>query len=202
MATVRDIGPRLGIAPTCAALGLPRATFYRRLILREGPSARRQVERAGARRGTAGSYLPGQLLVAPDLGQVCPQAKGAERAAAVAALERPVIPDLHVQEEPRRRVGGSSPSGWPDRQETQSDSHIPSPCPHPFPAKSQRLPQRDDGGTSVDRPRSITLRQTRSTPKVRLFDFGDCGPPICTSDNQVPFRALPRVHLAAAIVSI
>ena len=30
MATVTEIGPRLGIAPTCAALGLPRATYYRR----------------------------------------------------------------------------------------------------------------------------------------------------------------------------
>jgi len=31
METVRDMGPRLGIAPTCSALGLPRATFYRSL---------------------------------------------------------------------------------------------------------------------------------------------------------------------------
>jgi putative transposase len=30
MATVAQIGPQLGIAPTCAALGLPRATYYRR----------------------------------------------------------------------------------------------------------------------------------------------------------------------------
>ncbi len=30
MATVTDLGPRLGIAPTCAALGVPRATYYRR----------------------------------------------------------------------------------------------------------------------------------------------------------------------------
>jgi putative transposase len=30
MATVTQIGPRLGITPTCAALGLPRATYYRR----------------------------------------------------------------------------------------------------------------------------------------------------------------------------
>ena len=29
MATVTAVGPRLGIAPTCAALGLPRATYYR-----------------------------------------------------------------------------------------------------------------------------------------------------------------------------
>ena len=37
MATVTQIGPRLGIAPTCAALGLPRATYYRR---RRPPRAR------------------------------------------------------------------------------------------------------------------------------------------------------------------
>jgi putative transposase len=30
MATITEIGPRLGFAPTCAALGLPRATYYRR----------------------------------------------------------------------------------------------------------------------------------------------------------------------------
>jgi putative transposase len=30
MATVTEVRPRLGIAPTCAALGLPRATYYRR----------------------------------------------------------------------------------------------------------------------------------------------------------------------------
>jgi putative transposase len=30
MATVMEVGPRLGIAPTCAALGLARATYYRR----------------------------------------------------------------------------------------------------------------------------------------------------------------------------
>ena len=37
MATVTEVGPRLGIAPTCAALGLPRATYYRR---RRPPRAR------------------------------------------------------------------------------------------------------------------------------------------------------------------
>ena len=31
METVREMGPRFGIAPTCSALGLPRATYYRRL---------------------------------------------------------------------------------------------------------------------------------------------------------------------------
>jgi len=40
MATVSDIGPRLGIAPTCAALGLPRATYYRRRRPQSAPRAR------------------------------------------------------------------------------------------------------------------------------------------------------------------
>jgi putative transposase len=31
METVREMGPRLGIASTCSALGLPRATYYRRM---------------------------------------------------------------------------------------------------------------------------------------------------------------------------
>jgi putative transposase len=30
MTMVTEVGPRLGIAPTCTALGLPRATYYRR----------------------------------------------------------------------------------------------------------------------------------------------------------------------------
>jgi len=53
MATVSQIGPRLGIAPTCAALGLPRATYYRRRrppraapLRRRSPRALGEVERA------------------------------------------------------------------------------------------------------------------------------------------------------------
>src|SRR3989454_2460369 len=53
MATVTQIGPRLGIAPTCAALGLPRATYYRRRRppraappRRRSPRALGEVERA------------------------------------------------------------------------------------------------------------------------------------------------------------
>jgi putative transposase len=38
--TVREVGPRLGIAPTCAALELSTATYYRR-ILGKPPSKRR-----------------------------------------------------------------------------------------------------------------------------------------------------------------
>jgi hypothetical protein len=37
MATVTQIGPELGIAPTCAALGLPRAAYYGRRRPRHVP---------------------------------------------------------------------------------------------------------------------------------------------------------------------
>ena len=37
MATVTEVGPRLGIAPTCRALAVPRATFYRHRRARRAP---------------------------------------------------------------------------------------------------------------------------------------------------------------------
>ena len=46
MATVTEIGPRLGIAPTCAALALPRATYYRWRRPQSVPSARPPSPRA------------------------------------------------------------------------------------------------------------------------------------------------------------
>src|SRR5881296_250132 len=46
MATVTQIGPRLGIAPTCAALGLPRATYYRRRRPARTTPPRRRSPRA------------------------------------------------------------------------------------------------------------------------------------------------------------
>ena len=46
MATVTQIGPRLGIAPTCAALGLPRATYYRRRRPPQAVPPRRPSPRA------------------------------------------------------------------------------------------------------------------------------------------------------------
>ena len=46
MATVAQIGPRLGIGPTCAALGLPRATYYRRCRPPRAAPARRPSARA------------------------------------------------------------------------------------------------------------------------------------------------------------
>ncbi len=46
MATVTEIGPRLGIAPTCAALRVPRATYYRRRRPQSAPPVRAQSPRA------------------------------------------------------------------------------------------------------------------------------------------------------------
>jgi len=46
MATVSELGPRLGIAPTCAALGVPRATYYRRRRPQSAPPARARSPRA------------------------------------------------------------------------------------------------------------------------------------------------------------
>jgi len=46
MMTVTELGPRLGIAPTCAALGLPRATYYRRRRPQSAPALRPRSPRA------------------------------------------------------------------------------------------------------------------------------------------------------------
>jgi putative transposase len=43
---VTEVGPRLGIAPTCAALGVPRATYYRRRRPQNAPPRRRSFPRA------------------------------------------------------------------------------------------------------------------------------------------------------------
>ena len=41
MQAVQDVGPRLGVAPTCEALGLSRATYYRGLSPKAEPEPRR-----------------------------------------------------------------------------------------------------------------------------------------------------------------
>jgi putative transposase len=46
MATVTEVGPRLGVAPTCVALGLPRATYYRRQQSQGARPPRRPSPRA------------------------------------------------------------------------------------------------------------------------------------------------------------
>jgi putative transposase len=46
MQTVVDLGPRLGVAPTCAALGIARATFYRGQQPRPEPRPRPTPARA------------------------------------------------------------------------------------------------------------------------------------------------------------
>ncbi len=67
MATVTDVGPWLGIAPTCAALALPRATYYRR----RRPQSARPPRRASPRALSA-----------------------AERTAVLALLHKPRFVDL------------------------------------------------------------------------------------------------------------
>ena len=51
MALVRELGPRHGVAPTCAALGVPRATYYRRWRPRRAPPPRPRSPRALTRGG-------------------------------------------------------------------------------------------------------------------------------------------------------
>jgi len=46
METIKENGAQLGIAPTCAALGLARATFYRHRAPKHGPHQRRTPARA------------------------------------------------------------------------------------------------------------------------------------------------------------
>jgi putative transposase len=43
---VTEVGRRLGVAPTCVALGLPRATYYRRRWSQNAPPRRRSSPRA------------------------------------------------------------------------------------------------------------------------------------------------------------
>ena len=43
---VTDMSPRLGVAPTCVAMGLARATYYRTIRPRYGPHCRRTPSRA------------------------------------------------------------------------------------------------------------------------------------------------------------
>ena len=69
IATVTQVGPRLGIAPTCAALVLPRATYYRRRRPQSVPPPRRPSPRAlsGAERTAvlAQLYEPRFVDLAP-----------------------------------------------------------------------------------------------------------------------------------------
>ena len=46
MQTVAELGPRLGVAPTCAVLGVPRTSFYRHQRLRPAPRPRPTPPRA------------------------------------------------------------------------------------------------------------------------------------------------------------
>jgi putative transposase len=67
--TVREVGPRLGIASTCAALGLPTATYYRRISPKPPPERRPSPPRklAAAERTAVLEVLhePGFVDLAP-----------------------------------------------------------------------------------------------------------------------------------------
>jgi len=52
---VTDMGHRLGVAPTCAAMGLARATYYRTIRPRYGPHCRRAPSRALSRQERQGA---------------------------------------------------------------------------------------------------------------------------------------------------
>jgi putative transposase len=46
MATIKSLGPELGVVATCAALGVARATYYRQLQPVHGPAQKRRAPRA------------------------------------------------------------------------------------------------------------------------------------------------------------
>jgi putative transposase len=48
MQTITELGPTLGLAATCAALGLPKATYYRALKPRPAPTPRTSHRALGA----------------------------------------------------------------------------------------------------------------------------------------------------------
>jgi putative transposase len=79
--TVREVGPRLGIAPTCAALGLPTATYYRRITPKPPPEPRPSPPRklAVAERATVLEVLHEPEFVDLAPGQVYAQLLDAER---------------------------------------------------------------------------------------------------------------------------
>jgi putative transposase len=69
MATVTELGAHLGIAPTCAALGLPRATYYRRRRPRPVPQPRPASPRALSPTEQAAVLA---VLHAPRFGDLAP----------------------------------------------------------------------------------------------------------------------------------
>jgi putative transposase len=79
--TVREVGPGLGIAPTCAVLGLPTATYYRRSKLQPAPRQRPSPPRAlpTAERATVLEVLHEPQFVDQAPAQVYAQLLDAER---------------------------------------------------------------------------------------------------------------------------
>src|SRR5438093_9457497 len=79
--TVREVGPGLGIAPTCAVLGLPTATYYRRSKPQPAPRQRPSPPRAlpTAERAAVLEVLRESQFVALGPAQVYAQLLDAER---------------------------------------------------------------------------------------------------------------------------
>src|SRR5206468_211415 len=79
--TVREVGPGLGIAPTCAVLGLPTATYYRRSKPQPAPRQRPSPPRAlpTAERAAVLEVLHESQFVDPAPAQVYAQLLDAER---------------------------------------------------------------------------------------------------------------------------
>src|SRR3989449_9980533 len=81
MEMVREAGPWLGIAPTCAALGLPSATYYRRAKPKPAPEPRPSPPRklAAAERGAVLEVLHEPAFVDLAPAQVYARLLDAER---------------------------------------------------------------------------------------------------------------------------
>src|SRR5256885_17217433 len=96
------MGPRLGIAPTCAALGLPTATYYRRIGPKppreRRPSPPRKL--AASERSAVREMLPEPEFVDLAPGQAYAQLLDAER---YLCSERPMYRILEENHDVRER---------------------------------------------------------------------------------------------------
>lgn len=99
---VREVGPQLGIAPTCAALGLPTATYYRRITPTPPSAPRRSPPRtlAPAERTAVLAVLHASEFVDLAPAQVYAQLLDAER---YLCSERTMYRILEANREVRER---------------------------------------------------------------------------------------------------
>src|SRR2546425_3979590 len=108
MEMVREAGPWLGIAPTCAALDLPSATYYRRAKPKPAPEPRPSPPRklAAAERGAVLEVLHEPAFVDLAPAQVYARLLDAER---YLCSERTMYRILAQNHELRERRGCSRP---------------------------------------------------------------------------------------------